>query len=342
MLPGTPRGLALVFGTLILVGCESSGGRHQQTAIPRPVETIQPPSSAPLVAPPASSTIPAPPPPEPVAPVTPTVKPVALALPPAQSVQQDPPPETAKPTSVKLPSSENATNIVGLESLRQLRQQSEVRAAQMDSYTARLRLREQVKGKDTPEELIRFQFRQEPFSVHMKWLGTVGQGREVIFVRGRYEDKIHTLVARSDNLLFAGKHMAFAPDDPLVRDSTRHSITEAGLGNLVLKFGRLLDANEHGDHRFGTISYLGTQQRPEFSTPLDAVEQIIPPNAERWLARGGRRVWFFDPKEHLPVLVVAFDDTNHEVEYYCYDYILWPVKLDEDDFNPAKFDAKKK
>ena len=36
------------------------------------------------------------------------------------------------------------------------------------------------------------------------------------------------------------------------------------------------------------------------------------------------------------MLVVTYDNRNQEVEYYLYDRLQTPVKLDGDDFNPDK------
>jgi hypothetical protein len=44
----------------------------------------------------------------------------------------------------------------------------------------------------------------------------------------------------------------------------------------------------------------------------------------------------FDQATRMPVLILTQDETGHEVEYYCYDRIECPVKLDDDDFNPEK------
>jgi hypothetical protein len=34
------------------------------------------------------------------------------------------------------------------------------------------------------------------------------------------------------------------------------------------------------------------------------------------------------------VLLRTLDETGREVEYYCYERFQYPVRLDEDDFNP--------
>lgn len=200
-----------------------------------------------------------------------------------------------------------------------------------------MRRREQVNDKDGPEELLIFKFRKQPWSVYFKWLGTVGQGREVAYVKDHYGNQIHSVLAAGDApFMPAGKRMDVSPDSIFVRSASRHSITEAGIGNLVVKFGMVLDSAEKGERRYGTLRYLGRQQRPEYATPLEAVEHIIPINSEAALPRGGRRLWMFDPANGLPVLVTTWDENGHEVEYYCYDRLQLNVGLNDDDFNPDK------
>lgn len=221
--------------------------------------------------------------------------------------------------------------------LRALHKKAAAKFATIDSYVARLRRREQINGKDKPEELMLFKFRKEPWSVYFKWLGIEGHNRECIYVKGRYGNLIHTLLAEGDVLLMpAGKKISLSPTSPLVTSRSRHSITNAGIGSMIEHFGKVLDALEAGDKRYGTMKYLGQLRRPEFEQAHVAVEQAIPPGAETTLPQGGSRLWLFDPESGLPVLLVTTDDKNHEVEYYCYDRLQYPVKLDDDDFNPDR------
>ena len=227
--------------------------------------------------------------------------------------------------------------------LRGMYRRAADRYAAIDSYIVRLRRREQINGKDKPEELLLFKFRKQPWSVYFKWLGTEGKGREVVYVRGQYEDKIQTLLAAGDMPLSpAGKRIAISPDSIFARANSRHSINEAGIGSLIDSFGNLVDATERGDNRLGTLRYLGTLQRAEFTTACEAAEQIIPPGAEPQLPRGGRRLWAFETTSGLPTLVIAQNEVGQEVEYYCYDRFEFPVRLDDDDFNPDKLWPRKK
>src|SRR5207245_4835185 len=157
--------------------------------------------------------------------------------------------------------------------LRELYKQAALRFATIDSYVARLRRREQVKGKDQAEELILFKFRKQPWSVYFKWLGQTGNGREVIYVKGQHGDMIHTLLAAGDMPLApAGKHMALAPDNVFVRSASRHAITEAGVGVMIEKFGLALASQERGEKRSGPLAYVGAAKRPEYDTSLETVE----------------------------------------------------------------------
>lgn len=205
----------------------------------------------------------------------------------------------------------------------------------MDSYTLRMRRREVVGNHARPEEVMLFKFRQQPWSVYFKWLGTEGKGREVVYVKGRYDNALHTLTAAGDiPLLPAGRHIKVSPDGVLVKSKSRYPITEAGLGGLIERFGRVVAGAEKGDTREGTVKYLGQLKRPEFDGMVEGVLQTLPPRGDPHLPRGGQRQWYFDPNLHLPVLLITRDDSGREVEYYCHDRFMYPVHLSDDDFNP--------
>ena len=266
---------------------------------------------------------PLPPPPPPAA--LPAVIPAAVEGP------SLPAPPAAAPTPSPTDSEAKAP------SLRQLQQDGARWCASSDSYIVRMTRREQVAGEAKPEEIMLFKFRKEPWSIHFKWVGKVGHDREVIYVKGQYGNQIHTRLAAGDApFMPAGHQMALAVDSPLVRSASRHSITEAGLGACVERFGALLDAQERGDHSHGVLTDLGAQNRPEFTKPVYGAETTIPPGVETELPKGGRRLFYFDAEHHLPMLVITFDHRNQEVEYYHYDRLQAPVHLDADDFNPGK------
>jgi hypothetical protein len=337
--------LVAFFGVgLLLTGCVSTGGLAPPfgpLATPRPGSHLpQPPASdlripanAVAAAPPekAAEDVPlVPVPPLPLGrkednPRTPSAP--SAAVPPPAPPPQAPPiiAPTPTPTSTE-------TN-----PLRRLYQQAAEKYATIDSYIVRLTRREQVNGKTHPEEVLLFKFRKNPWSIYFKWLSNEGKGREVIYVRNQFENKIHTLLAAGDvPLMPAGKRMSLPVDSILVRNASRHPITEAGVGATIDRLGQILAAVERGDKGHGTVLYLGMQNRPEFPAAVEAIETVIPAETEPALPRGGRRMIFFDRDSHLPVLIVTRDDRGQEVEYYRYDRFQLSVHLDNDDFDPDK------
>jgi hypothetical protein len=67
---------------------------------------------------------------------------------------------------------------------------------------------------------------------------------------------------------------------------------------------------------------------------MEGIEETIAPGSE--LPGGGTRQVLFDSASHLPVLLITRDAQGRELEYYAYDRLQYPVKLDDDDFNPDK------
>jgi hypothetical protein len=265
-----------------------------------------------------------------------------------------PPPTPPKPTTGEAPllqippgsptPSQNPVPANPMETgdLKQVIHLSNAAYGQIDSYMARLTRREQVNGKNKPEELMLFKFRKQPWSVYFKWLGTEGHDREVVYVKDKYENKIHTLLAAGDVLFMpAGKRMALAPDSVMVKTACRYPITEAGMGASITRITALQAAIEHGDKTHGTLADLGVQKRPDYPGPLRLIEHTIPANVEQAMTRGGKRIYGFDLESRLPVLLLCVDDKGQEVEYYRYDRVM-SVKLDDADFNPDNLGASTK
>jgi hypothetical protein len=245
------------------------------------------------------------------------------------------PPQTADPPAPPVPMEQAPA--VAPNPLRRLYEEVKRQDDTLDSYIVRLTRREHLKGKLQPEEVLLFKFRKQPKSVYMQWIGPVAHGREVIWVQGQHESKIHTLTAAGDMpLMPAGRRISLATDSILVRNSSRHSITEAGIGALLYRYSKLLDAADRGDTSQGTITYLGQVMREEFPNPLKGVEWTIPARLESALPQGGRRWCYVDPENHMPVLIITHDERGREVEYYRYEHYLLGVQLNDDDFNPEK------
>jgi hypothetical protein len=270
----------------------------------------------------------------PVTPPVPLTSAPSLAIPAAPQAQAG----EVRPASGQAPVTDAPGTPMSAQSdpLRRLHRDATAAYAKLPCYIARLRRREVVAGRAKPEEVLIFKFRERPYSVHFKWLGEEGQGREVVFVRGQNDSKLHILTAANDiPFTPAGRRLALAPDSLMVKAASKYPITEAGIGNMIVRFGRMLDAVAAGGSGI-SARYLGQVQRPEYPVPLEGVECTFPADREPEIPGGGRRLVFFDPATHFPVLSLTYDTAGHEVDFYCFDRFQLDVHLDDDDFNPDK------
>jgi Protein of unknown function (DUF1571) len=282
--------------------------------------------------PPTDKNAPAAPPPAPL----PNSPKLAITTPPAngdvQPAAMQVPPTPPTPVA-DVPSSPSTPET---DSVQRLYRDAAAAYAKVPCYISRLRRREVVAGRPKPEEVLIFKFREQPYSVHFKWLGDEGKGREVIYVRGQNDSKLHILTAANDiPFTPAGRRLALAPDSMLVRAASKYPITEAGIGNMIARFGRLLETIKAGAPGV-SVKYLGVVQRPEYATQLEGVECLFPPGREPEIPDGGKRLVYFDPATHFPVLSLTYDPAGREVDFYCFDRFQLNVKLDDDDFDPEK------
>lgn len=234
-----------------------------------------------------------------------------------------------------------------LAALKKLSQSATAKWNAVDTYEARLVRREVVGGTDGPTEEVLYQFRKEPHSVYMRNTGENGRGREVLYVKGKFGDKIHVITGAGDNRLVGAGFRAppMSPDDPRVTSRSRHSIREAGFGRGIASFAALVEKVESGKVPPDALSHLGPVQRPEYPYPLAAVVQAIRPGDDKHSPNGGTRLWLFDPNPDapsfgLPVLVITSEPNGKEVEYYCFDKFKLPAGLTDANFTPDRLGKK--
>lgn len=216
-----------------------------------------------------------------------------------------------------------------------IQHQAQKTMSTVDCYMARLTRREPGKGKKE-EEILLFQARKNPFSVHFKWLAGEGKGREVLYVKDRFENKLHTMLAPGDIPLTPGGRVISLPLDSLmVRSQSKYPITHAGIGPMVERFSAVVEANAQNDFRKGRMTYLGQRQRPDYDVPLYLVELAYPPGADLDVPNGGKRLIGYHPKLMIPVMTILYDERDRELEYNRFDRILLNIRLDDSDFDPG-------
>jgi len=98
-------------------------------------------------------------------------------------------------------------------------------------YSCRLIKRERIEGELSPNHVIDLKVRNKPFGVSMAWQEPKDlEGQEVVYAAGKYGGKMRVKPAK---LLGSVGFVTLPIDDPRTRKTSKHKITEAGIGNLI-------------------------------------------------------------------------------------------------------------
>jgi hypothetical protein len=228
MLSGISKkiGLGSLVGCVLLAGCMSA---RRQGVLLTPAQPIQRPSADTFVAAGADDTVPVDPVPVTPRDPKPTNEIPLVRVPPPPLTGDRPAPmppavPVATPTTVPvsgMPASDAdqssslpapSTAVPETVTVATLQREAENTFAHLDSYMSRLTRREPGKGK-RDEEILLFAARKNPFSIHFKWLAGEGKGREVLYVKDRFENKLHTLLAPGDMPFSPGGRVMSLPLD---------------------------------------------------------------------------------------------------------------------------------
>ena len=127
-----------------------------------------------------------------------------------------------------------------------------------------------------------YQFRKEPMSIYMRNTSEAGRDRQVLYVKGKYGDKMHVSTGAGDNAFVGvGFKITISPDDPRALEKSRFSIRDAGFGRGINNFTQTVEKIESGRLPPDTLKYLGPTQRQEYPYPLEAVAQTAA-RLNRW------------------------------------------------------------
>jgi hypothetical protein len=199
-------------------------------------------------------------------------------------------------------------------------------------YTALFIKRERIGGQLQPENLIEMKARTQPFSVYLRWLGPSGMaGQEACYVAGRNNGMMRV---HSTGLAGVVGFVSLDLRDPRAVASSRHAITEAGIGSLIDKFTQRWDTERRLNKTVVRVAEYMYNKRP-----CTRIETIHPDN------QGGqfysyRSIVYFDKEYRLPIRVEAYDwprrggpPEGDLLESYSYVNLRFNVGLGEADFN---------
>lgn len=178
-----------------------------------------------------------------------------------------------------------------------LMRQCKIRFAKVHDYSATLIRQEQVGRELMPVQTIEAKFRSQPFSVYYKWLEPEA-GKEWIFQEGQNDDKVLSHATGFAKALTGTTRLE--PESSVALKGTRHSIREAGIGNLI---DRLI-TNWEFERRFREteveIKHMKLNGRPCF-----LVATVHPRPDDNKFTFHTVKV-YIDKEEMLPVRIEAY------------------------------------
>lgn len=197
-------------------------------------------------------------------------------------------------------------------------------------YTCTLVKQEQVGGKVQPEHVIEMKFRQQPFSVYMKWNGPRAMnGQEVSFVAGRNDNMMRV---RSPGILRAVGFVSIHPRDPRAVEQSRHTIVEAGIGNLIARCLNDWQKERNMNRTQVRVADYMFNKRP--CTRLEIVQTEVDPKSYCY-----RTVMYLDKQTTLPVRIECYDWPQQGgpaggelLEVYSYVNMRFNTGLTDSDF----------
>ena len=169
----------------------------------------------------------------------------------------------------------------------------------IQDYSCLFIKREQLRGQVQPEHLIAMKVRTQPFSVYLRWLRpTPPAGQEACYVAGRNNGMMRV---HSTCLFGAVGFVTMDPRDPRALETSRHSITEAGIGNLIDRYGQAWELETRLNR-----TQVRIQEYEYNSRRCMRVETVHVDNAGRQIPFY-RSIVYFDKQNHLPIRVENYD-----------------------------------
>jgi hypothetical protein len=199
-------------------------------------------------------------------------------------------------------------------------------------YTCVLIKKERLSGVMQPDNVISMKFRNQPFSVYMRWQQPKASvGQEACYVTGKNDGKMRVHSTGVSGLV---GWVSLDPTDERAKKTSNHTITEAGIGNLLTRYGKAWEAEKTLNlTRIKIGEYEFNKRR------CVRVETVHPGKPDARFA-AYRSVLYFDKETHLPVRAEVYDwprqggSPDGELqEVYSYVNMKLNVGLGDEAFN---------
>ena len=195
--------------------------------------------------------------------------------------------------------------------------------AKVDDYTANFLKQERVGGKVLPEENIFLKFKK-PFKVYMKWLKGPHEGREALFVRGKYDNK----VVGHDSGILGFLNLKMDPNGKLAMRGNRHPITDVGIGRLI----EIVMTNVRRGEKSGEVTLRLAGEEQVYGRQAWHIKIDYPPEKAKGYYCRKLDLWV-DRELGLPVKIIVYGWKGEFLESYGYRELKINPGLKEEEFD---------
>lgn len=171
--------------------------------------------------------------------------------------------------------------------------------ANVHDYTCTFIKREQVRGQLQPEHVLQMKVRAQPFSVYLRWQAPKPlEGQEACYVVGRNNGQMRV---HSTGFLGVVGWVSLDTNDPRAMENSRHTIPEAGIGNLIEKYIQRYEAEKQLNRTLVRVGEF------EFAKRRCYRIETIHPNSKPGDYYAFRCVLYLDKETKLPIRSEAYD-----------------------------------
>ena len=195
----------------------------------------------------------------------------------------------------------------------------------LQDYTAEIHKQVHVHGDLDKDEHTIIKF-QKPFKVYLKWLSGKNDGTELLYVEGQNDNK---LIVHKKVVFGIKKTLELAPDGFWVRNFSKHSIKDAGLGGIIsMSYKQFVEGKKNNDIMAVSCSVEEVNGRPTHKIAF-----AVSPQGKHNGYYCRSAVEYFDAEHFLPVKVTFWLWENDEVEDFTFNNVKLNVGLKDKDFD---------
>ncbi len=177
--------------------------------------------------------------------------------------------------------------------------EARARFEKVTDYTCTLVKKERINGQLTPINVMAMSVRNEPFCVDLRWIEPKNMvGQDACYATGRNSGQLRV---KSAGFLGAIGYVSIDPNDARAKKTSKHSITEAGIGNMLNQF-----AEKWEDERRLNVTQVHISEYDYNKRRCTCVETIHPTNPDNQFL-SYRTLLYFDKESRLPIRMECYD-----------------------------------